>query len=213
LAFVHLGTSSNNNKKVEVDNTKNTKVEKTKEEKPTTTKTNVQSKPANNTSEQLEAEKASGSELQDHVKNVVVETDHVHSPSHNKENLAEQTPITNEQMSLVDSVDLVDSAATTVVSNEPTVQQAPNTIEIVESDSPPASNTNVDKPKLIQPKVIRNDQPVQSKTEQGSGSSKQPQASPSAPAPQQAGKTAKPSPTQKKADLDAGGNFFVKRNS
>ena len=138
--------------------------------------------PANNNKPQ-HAEKAS--ELQD-VKNVD-ETDHMHSPSYNKENLAEQTPIINEQVSL-DSV-----------VNDPT-QQASNTLQIVESESvSDASNTTTThedtKPKLIQPTVIRNDQPVQTKT--GSGSNQ--------PPPNQA-KTAK---SQKKADLDASGNTFI----
>ena len=216
MAFVHLGTSSNNNKKVEVNDTENkntTLVEKTKEESLSNPKTNVQSKPVNSAASQQsvgETEKAAPTELQDHVKNVD-ETDHVHSPSHNKENLAEQNPITNEQQMSFDST----SSSVSVVNNPTTTQQASNTIQIVESDSLPASNTNADKPKLIQPKVVRNDKPDQSKTDQGSGSSKQPpqasppQSKPPPPQPKQAGKTEKPS-TQKKADLDAGGNFCFK---
>ena len=152
---------------------------------------------ANNNNAQSQAEKASAL-LQD-VKNVQDETDHsVHSPTaasqppHNNENLAEPNPIINEQMSCDNSLVADKTAATT---------ETDTILQTVESNTiiHPASNTNTaedNKPKLIQPTVVRKEKSTKTQQSQSSANAQQLQQA------------------QKKADLDEGkagssGNFFT----
>lgn len=213
MAFVHLGTSVVPNatttiNEVDKNTTTTTKVNTPMSsivEEPSVL-TNVQQQQlqqqsalttANNNNAQSQAEKASAL-LQD-VKNVQDETDHsVHSPTaasqppHNNENLAEPNPIINEQMSCDNSLVADKTAATT---------ETDTILQTVESNTiiHPASNTNTaedNKPKLIQPTVVRKEKSTKTQQSQSSANAQQLQQA------------------QKKADLDEGkagssGNFFT----